>query len=75
MRLVPQATPATGAAANWENERLARSMDGPCATHATDGTSVAPVSAAWKAADARTFAATLRAFARPLARATYIYVF
>ena len=29
---------------DWESGRLARSMDGPCAAHATDGTSVVPVS-------------------------------
>ena len=29
---------------NWENGRLARSMDGPCAAPATDETSVVPVS-------------------------------
>ena len=33
---------------DWE--RLARSMDGPCAAHATDETSVVPVSAAILAA-------------------------
>ena len=30
---------------DWENGRLARSMDSPCAAHATDGTSVVPVGA------------------------------
>ena len=29
---------------DWENGRLARSMDSPCAAHATDETSVFPVS-------------------------------
>ena len=37
---------ARGRRAYWENGRLVRSMDGPCAAPATDETSVVPVSAA-----------------------------
>ena len=41
---------ARGRRAYWENGRLVRSMDGPCAAPATDETSVVPVSAAILAA-------------------------
>ena len=34
---------------NWENGRLVRSMDGPCAAHATGGTPVVPVGGAGSA--------------------------
>ena len=34
---------ARGRQAYWENGRLVRSMDGPCADHATGGTPVVPV--------------------------------
>ena len=34
---------ARGRQAYWENGRLVRSMDGPCAAHATGGTPVVPV--------------------------------